>query len=92
MGVVKLIKKEFTITEPTGLHARPVAVLVGTAGKYRSEIEISSNGISGNLKSILNVLSLMVRQQDQITITISGDDELEAMNKIESCLVEMNLI
>lgn len=84
--------KTFRIIEPTGLHARPVAVLVGTAGKFQSDIEITCRNESGNLKSILNVLSLMVRQGDDITISAQGDDQEKAMSQIESCLVEMNLI
>lgn len=87
-----MIVRKFKIIEPTGLHARPVAVLVGTAGKFQSEIEITCREDVGNLKSILNVLSLMVRQGDEIEISINGVDEANAMLSIEGCLKEMKII
>ena len=35
-----MIKREITITNKTGLHARPASMFVQTAGKFKSSVTI----------------------------------------------------
>ena len=51
-------KREFTITSETGIHARPATILVQAASKFSSDITLSYEGKSVNLKSIMGVMSL----------------------------------
>ena len=78
------------IRNGVGLHARPAAVFVKTAGRFKSTITVcnattGSKGAEGakgstavNAKSILLVLSLGVEKGHAITVTASGADEAEA--------------
>lgn len=81
------------ITDPVGLHARPASVIVTTASKFKlSEITISENGKSGNLKSIMNVMALGIKQGAEITVEAIGPDADEAIIAIEETMKENNLI
>ncbi|HHW13177.1 MAG TPA: HPr family phosphocarrier protein [Firmicutes bacterium] len=80
-----------TIKTKTGLHARPAAVLVNTVSKFQGEVTITKNGKTGNLKSLLDLLSLGVEQGDQITITVDGKDEDEVIAALNRCAEENGL-
>ncbi|EFF41851.1 HPr family phosphocarrier protein [Mycoplasmopsis alligatoris] len=86
--------KEFTCTiiDPAGLHARPASIIVGTAGKFKSDSKVISAGREGNLKSIMNIMALGVKHGTEITIKISGEDEEAALQAIKDALVSNNLI
>ncbi len=75
-------KQEFNITAETGIHARPATLLVQSASKFNSDINLEYNGKSVNLKSIMGVMSLGVGQGSDVVITAEGDDEEEAIQTI----------
>ena len=75
-------KRDFTITSETGIHARPATILVQAASKYNSDVTLSYEGKSVNLKSIMGVMSLGVGQNASVTITAKGDDEKEALDAV----------
>lgn len=75
-------KKDFHITAETGIHARPATLLVQTASKFNSDINLEYKGKSVNLKSIMGVMSLGVGQGSDVVITAEGDDEEEAIQTI----------
>jgi phosphocarrier protein len=64
---VKLLNK-------VGLHARPAALFVQTANKFKSNIVIEREGKEVDAKSILNVLSIGAEYGSVITIKADGDD------------------
>ncbi len=57
-----------------GLHARPAARFVSTAGRYEADVRVSKGDKSANAKSINQVATLGVRQGDEIIVTASGPD------------------
>lgn len=73
------------IKTETGLHARPAALVVGTAAKFKSEITAEKQGQTANLQSLLGLLSLAVVQGDEITIKAEGKDEDKAMAALAKC-------
>ncbi|MGP1451788.1 MAG: HPr family phosphocarrier protein [Metamycoplasmataceae bacterium] len=80
------------IVEPLGLHAIPSSILAGTASKYKSSITITtSNGHQADLKSIMNITSLGIKQGYEVIIKAVGADEQEAIEDIKKVL-ETNLI
>ena len=81
-----------TIKDPVGLHARPASVTVAAAAKFQSEIKITSNGKSGNLKSIMNVMALGIKQNDEITISAEGEDAAKAIETIKEAMKKNALI
>ena len=77
-----MVEKTMTITDPTGIHARPATVLVNKAGQYESDINITYNNKTVNLKSIMGIMSLGIPEGAEITVTASGADEEEALQTI----------
>lgn len=85
-------EKTFTIIDETGIHARPATLLVSTASKFKSDMQIAYKGKSVNLKSIMGVMSLGVPKGGEITITATGDDAQEAVQGLESALKKEGLV
>lgn len=75
-------KRDFHIIAETGIHARPATLLVQTASKFASDLNLEYKGKSVNLKSIMGVMSLGVGQGADVTITAEGEDEKEAMEAV----------
>ena len=66
-----------TIRNPSGLHARPAALFVRTAGQFRSSVTISDPARERgpvDAKSILSVLSLGVSSGTEIEVAADGED------------------
>lgn len=80
------------IKDPVGLHARPASITVSTASKFTSDIVIKAHGKEGNLKSIMNVMALGVRCNDEIEIAATGVDEEQAVAEIEKTMKDSKLI
>ncbi len=77
-----MIKKEFEIINKVGLHARPAALFVQTASKFKSQISIEKDNKTVNGKSIMGVLTLGASSGEKVTIIIDGPDENEAIQVI----------
>ena len=84
-------KKSYVITDETGIHARPATMLVQTASKFDSDIQLEYNGKKVNLKSIMGVMSLGVGKDAEITIYADGSDETDAIQSITDVLSKEGL-
>jgi phosphocarrier protein HPr len=80
--------KEATIkvNVSTGLHARPAAIVVSAASKFKSAITIAKGSKTVNIKSLLAVLSLGVCKDDSVIIKADGPDENLALESILSTI------
>ena len=79
---------KYVIKDPLGIHARPAGKMVKLAGSYKCDIQISFSGKTANAKRIIGLMALAVKQNDEITLTFSGEDEEEAACAIEKFLTE----
>ncbi|MDO4814135.1 MAG: phosphocarrier protein HPr [Gemella sp.] len=87
-----MLKKDYTIVDETGIHARPATLLVQAASKFESNIELEYNGRKVNLKSIMGVMSLGVGKDAEISVYAEGADEEEAINAIDETFKKEGLI
>src|SRR5699024_1909521 len=78
--------KSFLIIDETGIDASPATILVQTATKIESDIELEYNSKKVNLKSIMGVMSLGVGKGAEVTIYADGKDEEEAIEAISETL------
>ena len=79
-----------SVRNAVGLHARPAAIFVQNANKFRSRITIRNVSIGGtfvNAKSILHVLTLGVEQGHEVEILVEGEDEATAAAALKQLLV-----
>jgi catabolite repression HPr-like protein len=81
-----MTKREITIQLPSGLEARPVALLVQVASQYDSEIHIESDGKTVNAKSIMGMMTLGLSAGEKVVVTAKGADEEQAVQHIEDYL------
>lgn len=81
-----MVTKKMTIKIPTGLEARPVAVLVQVASQYESSIYIECEEKKVNAKSIMGMMSLGLAAGEEITVSANGEDEEIAIENIEKYL------
>lgn len=74
----------YTVQNRIGLHARPAGLLIMAARSYQSEITLEMDGRSADLKNLMSVLALNVKQYDEILIRAQGADEERAIMGLEA--------
>lgn len=84
-----MITKEFTVNNKLGLHARPAAMFVKTASKFKAKIEVKKDDMVVDGKSIMGLMMLAAESGSILVLTANGDDENEAMDSIAR-LFEVN--
>ncbi len=77
-----------TLSNPTGLHARPASELIKAAAKFNCKIILNGNGKRADAKSIIMVLALGLKKGDSMTISADGPDENEAISALEELVAE----
>jgi len=83
-----MIRKELTIVNKLGLHARAAAKLVTLASEFRSDIQLLRGSKSVNGKSIMGVMMLAAAQGSTIEIEACGPDEAEAVARLEELILQ----
>ena len=84
-------KRDFHVIAETGIHARPATLLVQTASKFSSDINLEYIGKSVNLKSIMGVMSLGVGQGADVAISADGADEKDAIDAVAETMKKEGL-
>lgn len=78
---------EITITNETGLHARPAKTLVNLVKQFKSNVTIWHGEKKANAKSLISVLTLGASKGSLLKIEINGEDEETALAEIESAIM-----
>ncbi|MBB6443659.1 phosphocarrier protein HPr [Bacillus benzoevorans] len=86
-----MVEKQFTVISDTGIHARPATLLVQTASRFVSDIDLEYKDKKVNLKSIMGVMSLGIGKGAEIKIMIDGNDENEALTALQELMVKEGL-
>ena len=77
-----MIKKNTTISNKLGLHARASAKLTKLAGSYPCEVWLSRGERRVNAKSIMGVMMLAAGVGTEVTLETNGEREEEAMESL----------
>ena len=82
--------KEFTytITDPNGIHARPAGLLVKQLKAFKSTVPIFKGDKNVDMKKLLALMGLGVKQGDAVTIKVEGEDEEACAAALEKFLKE----
>src|SRR5213080_1812423 len=80
------IEKEVPIVNRLGLHARPAAMFVRVASRYRSEIWVAKEGDEVNGKSIMGLMMLAAGQGSKLRIRCEGPDADKAIEELEGLI------
>ena len=74
-----MIRREVTIQNTIGLHARPATFFIQKANTYKCSIWVEKDERKVNAKSLLGVLSLGIVKDMTVTLVADGADEEEAL-------------
>ena len=79
-------EREVKIVNKLGIHARPAAEIVKTAGKFKCNITIVRDDLEVNAKSIMGVMMLAAEFGAIIVLRAIGDDAEAALDALVSVI------
>jgi phosphocarrier protein HPr len=77
-----VIRREVTVRNRLGLHARAAARFVHAANAFRSRVTVSRDGRTMDGKSILGILLLAASQGTALELGADGEDEAAALEAL----------
>ena len=77
-----MVSKEFTINNELGMHMRPASLLSQMAAKYQSNIIVKHNGKDFNAKSVMLLMTALIKCGSQIEVVCDVPDEEAALAEI----------
>ena len=80
------IEKEVTIVNRLGMHARPAAMFVRIASRYRADVWVEKDGEQINGKSIMGLMMLAAGQGSKLMIRCEGPDADRAVQELEQLI------
>jgi phosphocarrier protein HPr len=79
-------EREVKIVNKLGIHARPAAEIVKTAGKFKSSITIVRDDLEVNAKSIMGVMMLAAEFGATIVLRALGEDAEAALDALSAVI------
>ena len=83
-----LVNQAVTIKNRLGLHARPAALFVQTANRFRCHIQVRKGRQKVNGKSIMGIMMLAAGKGSRIHIVCNGQDATRAIKALQSLLAK----
>src|ERR1700692_4820536 len=80
------IEKDVPVINRLGLHARPAAMFVRIASRYRSETWVAKEGEEVNGKSIMRLMMLAGGQGSKLRIRCEGPNADKAIEELEELI------
>lgn len=81
-------EREVKIVNKLGIHARPAAEIVKTAGKFKSNITIVRDDLEVNAKSIMGVMMLAAGMGSTVEVETEGPDEAAALDAVAALFAD----
>ena len=79
-------EKEVTIVNRLGMHARPAAMFVRIASRFRCDIWVEKDGDEINGKSIMGLMMLAAGQGSKLRLRCEGPDAQDALRELEQLI------
>ncbi len=83
-----MVTKEVEVRFRTGTDARPIALIVQEASKYESSVYLESDNKKVNVKSIMGMMSLVLKNGSKVTLIAEGPDEDAAVFNIAKKMIQ----
>lgn len=77
-----MVERIVVVRLKSGLLARPAALFVQEANRFRADTFVEKDGKSVNAKSIMGIMSLAIAGGQEITIRAHGTDEEIALERL----------
>ena len=79
---------KYIIQDELGIHARPAGLLVKKCAEFTCDIRIGKPGKMVDAKRVIGVMSLGMKQGEELCLTFNGVDEGTAASEVETFLGE----
>ncbi len=80
------MSRDFMVHNKLGIHARPAAMFVKTANRFRCDIFVEKDGEKVNGKSIMGLMMLAAGPGSKLTVSAQGQDALQALAELETLI------
>ncbi|RHC13766.1 HPr family phosphocarrier protein [Roseburia intestinalis] len=80
----------YTVKDELGIHARPAGMLVKEVKNFKSKVTLEKDGKVIDVTRLMAVMSMGVKKDQTVTITVEGADEDAAYDALKS-FFETNL-
>lgn len=74
----------FVIRNQYGIHARPAALFVKTAGKYNVDVTVEKDGNSVSGKSIMGLMTLEASRGSKLKVAARGPDAEAVLDELQT--------
>jgi phosphocarrier protein HPr len=81
-----VLTKELTVINKLGIHARPAAMFVKIANRFRCDVFVEKDGEKVNGKSIMGLMMLAAGPGSKLLVHAKGPDAHQAIMEIEALL------
>lgn len=76
------LQRRVSVAVHDGLHARPATQFVALARSFAARIEIERGGRRADAKSVVKLMLLGVRENDDVVLHADGEDASEALDRL----------
>src|SRR5262249_54788968 len=85
------LQRKVIITNPEGLHLRPLSAFAETAGRFQSDVTVTKDQDSVDGKSPLALMGLAAEQGTVLRIDVSGPDAPAALDALLELLADLEV-
>jgi len=78
--------KELQVSNKLGIHARPAAMFVKVASRFKSNVFVEKDGETVNGKSIMGLMMLAAGPGSKLQVHAEGADAAEVLTELEALL------
>ena len=79
---------QYTVKDACGIHARPAGLLVKVAKGFASTATLEKAGKTCDLRKLMALMGMGVKQGDEVTVQVEGPDEDAAFEALEKFFQE----
>ena len=87
---MKMKSFSYTVKDELGIHARPAGMLVKEVKNFQSKVTLEKDGKTVDASRLMAVMSMGVKKDQTVTVTVEGDDEEAACEALKA-FFETNL-
>lgn len=77
--IIPMVKATAVVTNSNGIHVRPSRVIASALACSSAHISLSANGFTVTSMNMMNLLSLGLKQDDTVEITVDGEGEQQVL-------------
>ncbi len=83
-----MVSKKILIRNESGLHARPASILAKESSLCPCNVLINTGTRTVVAKSVLNIMSAIIKKGTEIELICDGEDEVASLEKLSALIEE----